>query len=471
MNQNSITITAQQPVITLNAESQQKFINNLSSKFESAQLNVIYTPTFMLSDLETMGIKYASLSFGRDIDVKHVGDLFKDLQKSGKMVFTKKAIAISALSVLEANINNDGNVKVYDESGEELSLQTPGIENYIVFLDGNHRWMVHRIHPEVDLIVEVACIDDPFLFMANYNKLSNNWGITNWIKANIATGKINGAIHTNLDKVQDLLGVSLKWANYLLTRERECVKKSDLELGKDTTTNNPDFIKRGMMIAGAIAYAYPKPGKNSSVLDKVLYKGVRTLQFIDGIEAADKSYPSPEFYKQFASLILMMTTPEKEILYRRFEEKDYVGLKKFLVERYSDFIKTHEKDLADVIQDSEAKISKAWTSTPSESEKPQLIKAGTAKEILDSMKNVEAHKNEMSAKKDLDKAIDVFQKAEEALDTANTNLNIAAPKHKERAVEKLKEVQMKYESAKENLDKAQEAYERCIKNSDSEKAA
>lgn len=269
--------------ISINKECQLNFNNKVMNELGQSVNPVV---TFMLSKLEEAGYMYSSFPFGRNIDRKHCQDLYKALTRKDKTRFTKRAVAMSAQAVLEAckNVESKYKIRIFDYDGNELSLDSPDIEKYLVYLDGNHRWFVHHLHPEIDLEVELVIVSDPFEFMADFNSLASNWSLKDWIHAQTQLGRIDGKVHSEISYVEEHLGVSMKYAHYLLSRNRECVKKQDLENGIDTTATNQEFVKRGMILARSIAAVFPKPEKDASEMEKHLYKGIRTLQFVDAME-------------------------------------------------------------------------------------------------------------------------------------------------------------------------------------------
>lgn len=439
-------------IISINKECQLEFNNTVASELGQSVNHVV---TFMLSKLEEAGYKYSTFPFGRNIDRKHCQDLYKALNKKGKTQFTKRAVAMSAKAVLEANkmVEPKSQIRIYDFDGNELTLQTPGIDAFLVYLDGNHRWFVHYMHPEIDLEVELAVVADPFDFMADYNSLSSNWSLKDWIHAQTQVGRIDGKVHSEISYVEEHLGVSMKYAHYLLSRNRECVKKTDLENGKDTTLYNPEFVKRGMILARTIAAVFPKPAKDASELEKQLFKAVRTLQFLDAIEYVEKAKPV-NFAPQFSAFLVGLSENDRQVICHHLTEKDYNKLNTSLEKTYEAFLKAHVNGLDIVIKNAETDTMQAF-STTKELDKPQALKSGVAKMLADSIKGVAAYQKAEKALKKAEKAVDTAQKA---YDKANADL-LEAEQNYQKSVGTKKE-----DKAEKKLSTAQETVNKIEKD-------
>lgn len=447
-NMNNKLIAAQQQ--NINYECQLEFNNKVASELGQSVNHVV---TFMLSKLEEAGYKYSTFIFGRDIDRKHCQDLYKALNKKGKTQFTKRAVAMSAKVVLEANkmVESKNQIRIYDYDTNELTLESPDIEKYLVYLDGNHRWFVHHLHPEIDLEVEFAVVTDPFEFMADFNSLSSNWSLKDWIHAQTQVGRIDGTVHSDISYVEEHLCVSMKYAHYLLSRNRECVKKSDLENGKDTTLYNPEFVKRGMILARTIAAVFPKPAKDAPELEKQLFKAVRTLQFLDAIEYVEKSKPT-NFAPQFSAFLVGLTENDRQVIYHHLSEKDYNKLNSSMEKTYAAFLKAHEHDLDIVIKNAETETLQVF-SKPEESNKPQTLKSGVAKVLADSIQGVAAYEK---AEKALKKAVKAVVTAQKAFDKATTDLlNVEQNYQKAVGSKKEEQAEKKLSTAQENYNKAE----------------
>lgn len=439
---------------SINKKVQETFISSVKNAVISKSIYI-----FMLSDLEAAGFKYAAFQFGRDIDMKHAKDLYKALIRDGKSQFTKRVEAMSANAVLEVNETLPEGatpLRIYDLNGKELTLETPDIEKYLVYLDGNHRWFVHNQHPEIDMEVEIAVVEDPFGFMADYNSLSCNWSLKHWLHANQVTGRTEIGIHDDVAEVEKQLGVSMKYASYLLSREREAVKKSDLEMGKDTTVNNPEFVQRGKVLANTIATIFPKPGKDSTNQEKVLYKGVRTLQFLDAIEYSDKVNPalSLDFAKQFCAYLCCLSENDKDVLSRFIEDKDYAGIKKNVSKTYGVFLKVHEHDMETQILIAEELTAQLLSAESKEDSKPIALKSGTATQLIRSMEVEKAYKQAEIADEALSKANASLSKAQAKFEKAEDKFNTSSDKSKDRNYQKVQEAQKALSMAEEAVERA-----------------
>lgn len=439
-----------------------KVQKNHYNEIEKSVEKTMSVTVIKLSYLKEAGYKYACFVFGREINRKHSNDLYKALTRAGKTKFTKRGVAMSAMAILEANKeieNKHQRILLYDLDGKELTLETADIDKYLVFLDGNHRWFVCNQHPEIDMNVELAVVSDPFEFMADYNSLSSNWSLKDWLHANQATGRTNIGVHGDVDNIEKLLGVSMKYASYLLTREREAVKKSDLEAGKDTTVNNPEFVQRGKVLANTIATIFPKPGKDATDKEKTMYKGVRTLQFLDAVEHADKVNPSKEFAKQFSAYLCGLSENDLDVISRLFEDKDTAGLKTNIAKTYGAFLKAHEHDMDIQIKQAEEMTAQTLSKGHKEDSKPESLKSGTATQLIHSIEIENAYNTVEVTKKDLDKAIEQRKKCETALKKIDEELGKASEKRKVSLTSKQDEAQKALSTAEEAEAKAKEKSE------------
>lgn len=450
-------------IISINKERQLKF--NADVMGELGQ-SVNHVATFMLSKLEKAGYKYSTFPFGRNIDRKHCQDLYKALTRKDKTRFTKRAVAMSAQVVLEAqqNVDPKNKIRLFDYDGNELNLESPDIEKYLVYLDGNHRWFVHHLHPEIDLEVELAIVSDPFEFMADFNSLSTNWSLKDWIHAQTQVGRIDGTVHSDISYVEEHLGVSMKYAHYLLSRTRECVKKADLENGKDTTLYNPEFVKRGMILARTIAATFPKPANDASEFEKLLFKAVRTLQFLDAIEYVEKSRPS-NFAPQFSAFLVGLSENDRQVICRHLTEKDYNKLNTSVEKTYAAFLKAHENDLEIVVKNAEVETMQVFSNSEG-TNKPQILKSGVAKALADSIKVVAEYEKAEKIMKKAEKAVGATQKAYdkamvELLDADQNYQKALGTKKEDRAEKKLTTAQENVDKAEKEHAKAQDAFEKA----------
>lgn len=377
------------PIIS--KEEQTQIIDYYIDLLKEAEIaaKTVYRSTVRAT--EKVGIKGATFEANRFISRPHTKALYKYLQDRNATKFTNAAIVMPAKPILLWNesIDKTNRLRIYDQDNTEITLDTPNVENYYVILDGQHRWFVTLEHEDIDLDLEFIEIDgNPIEFVNDYNALHLGWDKSDWIHSHSITNKIDTRIFDISAEIENKLGVSSKYAMYLITRNKEAIRKSDLEKGNNTVELNELLVKRGQGFADAIRYA---SNKKETEAEKDFYKAVRKIQMVEAIEHTDHQCLDPEFPSLFKCYLIKLDDATKGKIAEYMKSTDYGTLKSYICNDFRHFKNKHQKDMAELLDQcnklmeefkkEEEKIKKKEIES-NKNKKPASLKVGSISMLL-----------------------------------------------------------------------------------------
>lgn len=344
------------------------------------------------------GIKVAFLVGNRDAYKAHVQELWKSVKD--KRMFDTGAYVVTLRPILEAFHDQ----KAYDIDGNVITLDTPDIDKYFAVYDGQHRIAVCESHPgEADVELELNDFngEHPLESIKRMNSYSRNWNCSDLRVSNHASGKCNSAFFENVKTLQDNYGVTTKMAAYIVTFDREAIKKKDLVAGKDCDSFTPTKADRGNGIYNAAMMNFECP--------KVLKK----LEFWDAIfktydktEDADK----PQFARNMKLYMGTLSVSDRDKIVKYITDKDYGLLESTVREGYSKFCETEHSD--EEVSKLDDQISN-FVESLSHQDVNKPLKSGTVSDII-------KHNTELAKAKEQ-------EKTDKSKTKANNSTNAQSP--------------------------------------------
>lgn len=346
-------------------------------------------------------IKLVYVKGNRNVYVSQINKLWKDVKDMKIKKFFRSCVVVNAVQVLK----NNPKIKLVDIYGTEITLETLGVEKCWAVIDGQHRLMVCLEHPEVDLDLELMDYDgDVMELIKIFNSTDKNWGITDYNKSNIATGKVKEDLAQKMAEIQSVITCSDKVAAYLPTFKKDAIKKSDCIKGEDNSCYTEEKGERGLGIAKAIRYKF----------------GEMTIkvEFIDALIAAYNSLEDGK-HSDLADLMIgciaEMSDSMVKALVSKIDSKDFGMVKNTLTEEFKKYYDRHKDDVGDHIKEVQKKIDEA-VPVVEPSKKPQEdLKDGFPGDILKQRlsKAIEATEEKMKSltkrESDFKKTIDTIK--------------------------------------------------------------
>lgn len=367
------------------------------------------------------GLKVAFLDINRKVNNSQVRALLRSINGKGK--FTQPCLVVPLQQIL----NMFPDIKVFGLEGNQITAETPDLDNYVVVYDGQHRIVACEYMPrDVDVELELMEFDgeNPLATIKLMNSYSRNWNNEDLRTSNLSAGITTNKLYEEAEVLQRIFGISRKFAEYILTFTRDATKKKDLVAGKDTTLYNAENGQRGKEIFSATFTNFE--GK----------KEIKKIQFIDaivgvynGVSDTDK----PNFRKSMKLYLGSMEEGDRKEVLSFINDKNYGQLNQFIETGYANFIKTHndEVQLFEMEQKLDSRIKSFIGNLEKKNrekfEKTEL-KSGRVHEILKQHRNVEDKQKELAE-----------QKAKEKRDRAKTNAKKAQDKANQAESEYLKQ--------------------------------
>ena len=370
------------------------------------------------------GYRPAFLVGNRSIDRNHLDGLRTLLEEADKTKFTVCGAVTPLLPLLElmAELPEADRLHFYDIFGNEITLDTPGVREglWYLVLDGQHRVGACYVYG-LDMDLQLVEIEgDPIDFIADYNTGGKSWQTQDWVKAHRATGTYTSKLYVKMDEIGTILpSVSERYKSYILTGDREGIKKSDAIHGKEVIEYDESMAIRGIGFAKAIAVKLPRTGKELTKQQKLVAKYFTSLEGLDliyhvsGKIAGDKMAGFDTYMKSFLG---NLTDKQIKEMANKIEAKNIGDLKKYFLAEYKKFADAHVSDRESLSSEIDTKYTKqaekrvkkaeedrkkALTSSSSPTVRPSKLKDGTLDEMK---KNVEAIQRYFEKKEKLDKA-------------------------------------------------------------------
>ena len=370
------------------------------------------------------GYRPAFLVGNRSIDRNHLDGLRALLTEKGKTKFTVCGTVTPLLPLLElmAGLPEAERLHFFDICGSEVTLDTPGVREglWYLVLDGQHRIGACHVY-SLDMDLQLVEIEgDPIEFIADFNTGGKGWQTQDWVKAHRATGTYTSELYVKMDEIGKILpSVSERFKVYILTGDRDGIKKSDAIQGKESIDYDEAMALRGVGFAKAIATKLPRTGKERSKEQKLVAKYFNSLDGLDLIYhvsskiAGDKMAGFDTYMKIFLGNLTDKQVKEMAI---KIEAKNVGELKKYFLSEYKKFAGAHADDRDTLSSTIDAKYTKlaekreekatddrkkALTSSSSPKERPSKLKNGS----LDEMRqNADAIQRYLKKKEKTDKA-------------------------------------------------------------------
>lgn len=313
-------------------------------------------------------IKLVYVKGNRNVYSSQIEKLWKDI--SGKKVkkFYRSCVVVNAKQVLE----NNRDIKLVDIYGNEITLETPDIENCWAVIDGQHRLMVCMEHPEADLDLELLDYDGDIMELIKlFNSTDLNWRLPDYYRSNVQTGKVSNNLAKKMEEVQAVIKCSDKVAAYLLTFKKDSIKKSDCILGKDNSGYTEAKGTRGLDIAKAIRYKFGE--------DTV------KVEFIEAICAAYDSLEDGKHSGLTDSMIgylADMSDSSKKTIVSKIKSSDFGMVKNTLTEGFKMYYERHKEDIEEHIKEVQKKIDEAMPKVDPAKKTDEELKDGFPGDIL-----------------------------------------------------------------------------------------
>ena len=313
-------------------------------------------------------IKLVFVKGNRNVYSSQIEKLWKDISSKPVKKFYRSCVVVNAKQVLENNPDN----KLVDIYGNEITLETPGIENCWAVIDGQHRLMVCMEHPEADLDLELLDYDGDIMELIKlFNSTDLNWRLPDYYRSNVQTGKVSNNLSKKMEEVHALLKCSDKVAGYILTFKKDSIKKSDCILGKDNSGYTEAKGTRGLGIAKAIRYRFGD--------------GLVKVEFIEAICAAYDSLEDGKLSGLTDSLIgflAEMSDPMKNTIESKIKSADFGVVKNTMIEGFKKYYESHKVDIEEHIKEVQKKIDEAMPKADPAKKTDDELKDGFPGDIL-----------------------------------------------------------------------------------------
>ena len=124
---------------------------------------------YKASELKDAGYVFCFDAENREINNNHVDELISRIEKDNSKCFME---TLKVCEVKQALLQGR---RVFDIYGNEITLETPNLEQHVVILDGQHRWIVILENPEYDIWVDFVETEGIGSYIDNLNNTSKAW--------------------------------------------------------------------------------------------------------------------------------------------------------------------------------------------------------------------------------------------------------------------------------------------------------
>ncbi|MBR5593354.1 MAG: hypothetical protein IKW46_04690 [Bacteroidaceae bacterium] len=272
------------------------------------------------------GLKICFFKFNREVNNSHVKALYKSVKDS--MRFTRSCYVVPLRPILE----RFKDIEVYDLDGNQITLDTPDIELYLIVYDGQHRLTVCEFHSEVDVELELNEFNGmhPLDTIKLINSDQRNWNGQDLRDSNVNAGITTNKLYGEAKILQERYGITNKAAECALTFVLNTTRISDLIAGRDTTKFNEDNANRGKGILNAcmMNFAACKEAKKIELLYAIIHTHINTPDKEKGV-----------FGRNMKLLMGTMSADDRETVKRFITEKNFGQLNTFVKDSYKAFLK------------------------------------------------------------------------------------------------------------------------------------
>ena len=349
---------------------------------------------YLASELKAAGYKFCFDKENREINNNHVDELLDRIKDDKSKRF------METLKVCEVRLALEQGRKVFDVDGNEITLDTPDLEKYVLILDGQHRWIVILENPDYDIWVDFVETEDVGAYIDNLNNSSKKWDGDD-VKHSLRmhySGKVPVLDVINEFKVY--FGVSEKYAEIMLTRKKEQFRLNVMKqiqagtkvFDADKFKVDDQFIDTGWDIMYAIIHQFDKERK------------VRKIEFIESLYNVYEELLDDEKDSFDMNIKIFLTTMDgivKDEILQRISSKNTQPLNSYVRKQYDTMLKEQSEKLAELgikateiiarkkaeIENTDGKVSRRF----------KRLKSGSPAEIL---KNREAERVEAKIKEE-----------------------------------------------------------------------
>ena len=277
-------------------------------------------------EAKNAGLKICFFKFNREVNNCHIQALYKSVKDSKR--FTRSCYVVPLRPILESFKD----IEVYDLDGNQIALDTPDIDLYIVVYDGQHRLTVCELHSEVDVELELNEFNGthPLVTIKQINSDQRNWNGQDLRDSNVNAGITTNELYGEAKILQERYGITNKAAECALTFVFNTTRTSDLIAGRDTTKFNEDNANRGKGILNAcmMNFAACKEAKKIELLYAIIHTHINTPDKEKGV-----------FGRNMKLLMGTMSADDRETVKRFITEKNFGQLNTFVKDSYKAFLK------------------------------------------------------------------------------------------------------------------------------------
>ena len=297
-------------------------------------------------EAKNAGLKICFFKFNREVNNCHVQALYKSVKESKQ--FTQSCYVVPLRPILESFKD----IEVYDLDGNQIALDTPDIDLYIVVYDGQHRLTVCELHSEVDVELELNEFNGmhPLKTIKLMNSNNRNWNGLDLRDSNVNAGLTTNELYGEAKILQERYGITNKAAECALTFVLNTTRISDLIAGRDTTKFNEDNANRGKGILNAcmMNFAACKEAKKIELLYAIIHTHINTPDKEKGV-----------FGRNMKLLMGTMSADDRETVKRFITEKNFGQLNTFVKDSYKAFLELghSEEELAQMETELDERIA------------------------------------------------------------------------------------------------------------------
>lgn len=341
--------------------------------------NAMVKLLYLASELIAAGYKFCFDKENREINNNHVDELFLRIKDDKNKCF------METLKVCSAKLALEQGRKVFDVNGNEITLDTPGLEKYALILDGQHRWMVILENPKYDIWVDFIETENIGAYIDNLNNTNKAWNGDD-VQHSVRVQHENEV--PVLDAINDFknrFNVSEKFAELILTRKKEQYRLEDMkkiQSGEkafiaDKFKVNPVYIETGENLMFAILHQFDSEKK------------VRKVEFINALVNISDEMPDAtksSFEKNILTFLTTMDGIVKAEILKRIDAKDTQKLNSYVRKQYDTMLNKHSGELDELytkaIEIIEKKKEDFETKENNSAKKFKRLKTGSPADIL-----------------------------------------------------------------------------------------
>ena len=333
------------------------------------------------------GYKPAFIQGNRNINIAHAKKLAKSALASPQKTFLQSAKVVWAVDALKAGL------ELYDVDGNQLTLDTDGIEYYIAFIDGQHREYATRLDNSIDLHIEFMDVqgEDILKCILMTNTTNNNWTGDDYINAirKKHSGKV--PLLDELDRLCKKYNVSRKFLLALLCNNKDYIRLS--RLIQTVTEATPDLSEYNIEdstieFCEKLLIAFQERFKQclKTVSNTVV------AEALVNIEACLSEADQIKFKELLAVFVHNLSDEEVKNIKEHVSAKDFNSLKNYLTSRYSTFIQSNAANLDSVKNEADQALEEIAVAKASAATPLRKLKSGTTAELLQNSKDLAEEK-------------------------------------------------------------------------------